>query len=63
MVKQRGNWIEIAVTVPAMPRAMGPTFELCPTIDIGLVDFEEEPRETLPVEYGCELEFEAGIEG
>jgi hypothetical protein len=54
--EQRGNAIP-----PATPPTMGPVFELCPPIGIGEAEFEEEPRESLLVEYDEELE--AGVEG
>jgi hypothetical protein len=53
--------IEIAAIPLATPPAMAPVFELCPPIDIGVTEFEEELRETLLVEYDEELE--AGVEG
>ena len=50
-----------AAILPATPPAMAPGFELCLPIGIGVAEFEEEPRETLLVEYDEELE--AGVEG
>jgi hypothetical protein len=45
---------------PATPPAMAPVLERCPPIGIGVAELEEEPRESLLVEYGEELE--AGVE-
>ena len=53
--------IEIAAIPPATPPAMAPVLELCPPIGIGVAGFEEEPRESLLVGYGEELE--AGVDG
>jgi hypothetical protein len=39
---------------------MAPVLERCPPIGIGVAELEEEPRESLLVEYGEELE--AGVE-
>ena len=53
--------VDSVAILPATSPVMAPVFELHLPIGTGVAEFEEEPRETLLVEYDEELE--AGVEG